>query len=100
MTFPSPGRVHGSPGRYARSVFLFGGHNNAIYIGKDQCHNHNNLYTNILTYEKNMHFEKFSRFSELDLLYILGIGDIRIGNNFHVWTKSRIMLTKIYILSH
>ena len=23
------------------NAFLFGGHNNAVYIGKDQCHNHN-----------------------------------------------------------
>ena len=23
------------------NVFLFGGHNNAVHIGKDLCHNHN-----------------------------------------------------------
>ena len=43
-----------------------------------------------------MHFEQFSCFSKLDLLCILGIGDIRIGKNFHIWTKSRMMLTNIY----
>ena len=25
------------------NVFLFGRHNNTVYIGKDQCHNHNNV---------------------------------------------------------
>ena len=25
------------------NVFLFGGHNDAVYIGKNQCRNHNNL---------------------------------------------------------
>ena len=44
-----------------------------------------------------MHSEQFSCFCELDLLCILGIGDIMIGMNFHIWTKSRIMLTNIYI---
>ena len=50
------------------------------------------LYINILTYKKNMRFERFSCFFELDLLRI---GDIRIGKNFHIWTKSNIMLTNI-----
>ena len=74
------------------NVFLFGGHNNAVSIGKDKCYNHNNLCINIITYKKKMHFERFSCFCELDLLRI---DDIRIGKNFHIWTKSNIMLTNI-----
>ena len=34
-----------------------------------------------------MHFEQLSCFCELDLLCILGIGDIRIGKNVHILTK-------------
>ena len=74
------------------NVFLFGGHNNAVSIGKDQCYNHNNLYINILTYKK-----KYAFWAVFLFLWTwpLRIGDIRTGKNFHIWTKSNIMLTNI-----
>ena len=28
---------------WRNNVFLFGGHNNAVYIDEDQCHNHKKL---------------------------------------------------------
>ena len=69
------------------------------YTGKKQAqfHNRNNLWTNILKYEKHMHLKQFSCFCDLDhdLLGVLGIGVVRTETNIYIWSWSHIMLTQI-----
>ena len=68
-------------------VFIFGVQSNA---GKKQAqgHNSNNLWTHILKYDQHMHLEQFSCFCDLDidLLGVLGIGDVSTGRNIYIWS--------------